>query len=272
MTFRFGVNMVAVGDRAEWTAKCQQAEALGYDVILVPDHLGMPAPFPSLMLAAAATSRVRLGTFVLNAAFYNPAVLARDVAAVAEYTGGRLELGLGTGYARAEFEEAGLGWPSASARVDHLERTVAALAETSVPLLIGGNGDRVLRLAATHADVVAFAGVKPSREDGKLSAVAAAELDSRVSLVRSVAGDRQYESNILVQMVVITDDRRAVAESLRAQYGVDELLSWPNFLAGQPAEIAAQLLAHRERFGFSYITVLEPALTDFAPVIKLLKE
>lgn len=106
--FRFGVNLLAPAPVDEWRAKCRRAEELGYDVILVPDHLGMPAPFPSLVAAAEVTERPRLGTFVLNAGFWNPTLLAREVATTDTLTGGRLELGLGTGYIRAEHDTAGL--------------------------------------------------------------------------------------------------------------------------------------------------------------------
>ena len=66
----------------------------------VPDHLGAPAPFPTLMAAAAATTTLRVGTFVLNACFYKPALLARDVQALRDLSDGRFELGLGAGYAQ----------------------------------------------------------------------------------------------------------------------------------------------------------------------------
>jgi hypothetical protein len=97
--FRFGVNFLESAPAEEWARKCRHAEALGYDVLLVPDHLGWPAPFPSLVAAAQATQRPRVGTFVLNAAFWNPVLLAREVATTDQLTGGRLELGLGAGYA-----------------------------------------------------------------------------------------------------------------------------------------------------------------------------
>lgn len=106
--FRFGVNLMSPAPAGEWRAKCRRAEELGYDVILAPDHLGMPAPFPALVAAAEATERPRLGTFVLNAGFWNPALLAREVATTDALTDGRLELGLGTGYVQAEHETAGL--------------------------------------------------------------------------------------------------------------------------------------------------------------------
>jgi alkanesulfonate monooxygenase SsuD/methylene tetrahydromethanopterin reductase-like flavin-dependent oxidoreductase (luciferase family) len=78
--FRFGVSLLTPGPAGEWRARCRRAEELGYDVILVPDHLGMVAPFPALVAAAEATERPRLGTLVLNAGFWNPTLLAREVA------------------------------------------------------------------------------------------------------------------------------------------------------------------------------------------------
>jgi probable F420-dependent oxidoreductase len=275
--FRFGVNMTSVGSRSEWIAKCQRAEELGYDVILVPDHLGMGAPFPSVMLTASVTTRPQLGTFVLNAGFCNPVLLARDVSAVHAYTEGRFELGLGAGYVRAEFEEAGLGWPSAGERVSHLERTAAAIlaGEPEMPLLIGGNGDRVLRLAAKHAHTVAFAGLKVVPGEPPLEFLLAHEVLERVEFVHAEAGDRSYESNLLVQSVVPTEDRAAKAAELREMYKMDftveQILELPSLLVGTPEEIADQLRAQRDRFGFTYYVVLEPSMEDFGPVMKLLR-
>src|SRR6266702_447672 len=85
--FRFGVNMLFSGSATAWTDKARRAEQLGYDVLAVADHLGMTAPFPSLTLAAAVTERIRLATFVLNTPFYNPVLLARDVAALDQFSG-----------------------------------------------------------------------------------------------------------------------------------------------------------------------------------------
>ena len=68
------------------------------------------------MAAAAATKTLRMGTFVLNAGFYKPALLARDVQALHELSDGRFELGLGAGYAQHEFEAAELRYPGARER------------------------------------------------------------------------------------------------------------------------------------------------------------
>lgn len=90
LPFRFAVSMLTPGTGEEWRARCRRAEELGYDLILVPDHLGMPAPFPALVAAAEATTRPRVGTFVLNAGFWNPTLLAREVTTTVALTGGRL--------------------------------------------------------------------------------------------------------------------------------------------------------------------------------------
>jgi probable F420-dependent oxidoreductase len=290
--FRFGVNLLtpAAGDR--WRAKCRTAETLGYDVILVPDHLGMPAPFPALIAAAEATERPRLGTFTLNTGFWNPTLLAREVATTDQLTGGRLELGLGAGYAKAEHDTAGLPFGKPGERVSHLQRTVEeldrlhasdtfapqSLQRPRPPLLIGGNGDRVLKLAARHAEIVAFtgAGADPDNPDALPRTITAAQLDDRVAAYRRFAADRAEpaELNLLVSLVIVTDDRRA---ALRPSLGnvphltEDEVLDLPGLLAGTVRQMADQLRAQRERYGFSYITVLEPAMELFAPVIEELR-
>jgi probable F420-dependent oxidoreductase len=276
--FRFGVNMTVDEERTAWVDKCRRAEALGYDVIQIPDHLGLPAPFPSLVLAAEATGSTRVGTFVLNTSFYNPVLLARDVFALQGYTDNRFELGVGAGYVKAEFDRAGIPWPTAGQRIGNLERTVEhiqAEARTPIPLLVGGNGDRVLRLAATRADVVGFSGLRSDPVAGTLSIIPAAAIDERVAFVRQEAAGRDYESNFLIQLVVLTKDRRGSAEALyerfKPPFPLDDLLEWPGFLIGEPKDIAEQVRDHRDRYGFTYLSVLEPAMADFAEVIEHLR-
>ncbi|MGW2748029.1 LLM class F420-dependent oxidoreductase [Streptomyces sp. NPDC001450] len=290
--FRFGVSLLTPSPAAEWRAKCRRAEELGYDVILVPDHLGMVAPFPALVAAAEATRRPRLGTFVLNAGFWNPALLAREVATTDALTGGRLELGLGTGYVQSEHEAAGLPYGSPRERVDHLRRTVEELdrllgasdqqprpAQSRVPLLLGGDGERMLRLAAEHADVVGFTGARlvPGTTTGKLAPVDAEAVDERVARYRELAAGRAEpaELNLLLQLVAVTDDPEPVLKPLlERQSGLtlDQALALPIVLAGPLEEVVERVRAQRERFGFSYLTVLEPYMEAFAPVMARLRE
>lgn len=290
--FRFGVNLLTPAASDQWRHKCRAAEALGYDVISVADHLGMPAPFPALVAAAEATERVRLGTFTLNAGFWNPTLLAREVATADQLTGGRLELGLGAGYVKAEHDAAGLPFAAPGERVSHLKHTIEELdrlygsaefqpqplQRPRPPLLIGGNGDRVLKLTARHAQIAAFsgAGVDPKDPSGMPRALTAAQVAERVAAYQGFAADRAEpaELNILVSLVIVTDDRRAALRpSLRnvPHLTEDEALELPGLLAGTVKQIAEQVRAQRERFGFTYITVLEPAMEAFASVIEELR-
>ncbi|MEU5319067.1 LLM class F420-dependent oxidoreductase [Streptomyces sp. NPDC021056] len=275
--FRFGVSFIDPAPADEWRAKCRRAEELGYDVILVPDHLGMPAPFPALVAAAGATERPRLGTFVLNAGFWNPALLAREVATTDALTGGRLELGLGTGYVQAEHDAAGLPFGSPRARVDHLQRTVeelGGLLDSDVPLMLGGNGERMLGLAAEHADIAAFTGASlvPGSTEGKLVPMTNADFAARLARYKELAAGRKEpaELNLLIQMVAVTDDRAAAVAPLVQRVPdatVEQALELPILLVGTLEQITAQVLAQRETYGFTYLTVLEPYMEAFAPVV-----
>ncbi|MFI8849528.1 TIGR03621 family F420-dependent LLM class oxidoreductase [Streptomyces sp. NPDC053499] len=285
--FRFGVNMVTFGSGEEFRKRCRRAEEQGYDIVQVPDHLGLSAPFPALAAAAEVTERPRLGTFVLNAGFWNPALLAREVATVDQLSGGRLELGLGAGYVKAEHDTAGLPWASPGGRVDHLEHLVAEVSrlladpdhaprpvQQPVPLLIGGNGDRVLRLAARTAAVAAFTGGRqvPGEPEGTMKLISPAELEQRTGALPAFAAERAEppELNYLIQYVAQTSDPGEALERLRP-YGPamsdEELLAHPALLLGSPEEMAEQLRANRERYGFSYFTVLDPYMDAFAPVV-----
>jgi probable F420-dependent oxidoreductase len=179
--FRFAVNVRSAGSWSEWAEKARRLEAIGYDLLNVPDHLAdLPAPFPALVAAAAATTRLRVGTNVLNNDLRHPVLVAREAATVDLLSGGRLRLGLGAGSIRAEYEEAGLDFDRGAVRVARLAEAVAIvkglfggerltfagkyyrvrdhlIAPLPVqrprpPLLIGGNGRRLLSLAASEAD------------------------------------------------------------------------------------------------------------------------
>ena len=309
--FRFGFNSFALRSRRDFAEFCRTAESYGYDVFVAPDHLGAAAPFSTVVAAAAVTERMRLGTLVLNNGFWNPHLLARETATADLLTDGRLELGLGSGHMKWEFDAAGIEWEPFTARADRLARTIEELGRRFAgpdyeeraalkdffdlpdlapiqkrgfgghgpPLLIGGNGDTVLRLAARHADIVGFAGLYQMKGEppGTFRIGTAAETDERVRFFREQAGERAatIEQNVLVQAVVVTDDRRSVAEDLVSErlpfFTVDEALETPFLLIGTEAQIAEQIRANNERYGFSYITVHGPYMETLGPIIERLR-
>ena len=191
--FRFGLQVARAESRREWRDVAKQAEDLGFDTVVVPDHVAddLLSPMVALATMAEATTRLRVGTFVLNNDFRHPALLAREAATIDLLTDGRLELGLGAGHSAPEYAEIGLDFDPAAVRVARLSESARLLRrlfdgdEVTVAgtyyrtdahrlyparrpqLLIGGNGDRVLRLAAEVADIVGFTGLGATQPDGQ---------------------------------------------------------------------------------------------------------
>ena len=303
--FRFGVSVRHAQSRAEWIAKARKIEALGYATLTVPDHLtDLVAPMPALISAAEATKTLRIGTNVLNNDLRHPVLVARKAATVDLLTDGRLELGLGAGSIKSEYDEAGFSFDPGRTRVERLAESVTIIKrllngeqvtfagrhyrvtghtisprpaqKPHPPILIGGNGRRLLALAAREADIVGFSGLtfrKGGAAPPDLSGWLVSGVDERVQLVREAAGDARYarlELNALVQLVVVTNDRRQAAEELTGrwtQLTPDEILQSPYVLIGTIDQMVEDLQTYRDRWGISYYVVHEPYMDAFAPVV-----
>jgi probable F420-dependent oxidoreductase len=216
MPIRFGVQANLPTDRSAWRDLALKVEALGFDALYVADHVGVTAsPFAALAAAAAVTTNLRLGTYVLNCGIRDPLAIASDAASLDVLSDGRCTLGLGAGHTPAEWTMSGQRYPPASGRVARLVEVVDAVTallrgevvsqhgvhctldeafllsprpvQTSIPLLIGGNGPALLRLAARKADVVGFTGLTRTRADGHRHAVdwRPDAIDERVAIVRN---------------------------------------------------------------------------------------
>jgi probable F420-dependent oxidoreductase len=274
--FRFGVSMLGVGSRSSWRDQVRHVEDLGYDMLHLADHPGLPSPFPALAAAADASASLRLGTYVLNGGLLNPTYLARDTADLHRLTDGRFELGLGAGYIEAEFEAAGVPFGTPGQRVRKLEELVtgtrALLAkEPDQPLpriMLAGTGDRMLRLGGRLADIFSLpitAGISPGLAPEHA-------LGRRIEVLREASGDRSVELNLFIAAVgdsVDTLDLGLVSQVTGIDAG--ELVHLPGVLIGSPAQMAEKLLRYREEFGLAYLSILEPHMTTFAEVIKHLK-
>jgi probable F420-dependent oxidoreductase len=301
--FRFGINIRDASSRAEWQDKARKVEALGYSVLLVPDHLAaMLATIPAVMSAADATTRLRIGTNVLNNDLRHPVLLAREAATMDLLTDGRLELGLGAGYMRIEYDQAGLRFDRGGIRVERLAESVPIIkdllggAEVTFvgqhyrvtshkiyplpvqrprpPIIIGGNGPRLLALAAREADIVNLTGVTFTRGGTTLdmSGWKVAGVEERLRVIRDAAGDRfgALELSAQIQRVIVTDRPREAAEELQKtwkQISVDEILAAPFVLIGTLDEMVEALRARRDRWGISYFVTFEPFLDALAPVV-----
>ncbi|MFD1146666.1 TIGR03621 family F420-dependent LLM class oxidoreductase [Saccharothrix hoggarensis] len=280
---RFGISLATPGSHDDLVRTCQTAEAHGFDTVVAVDHLGpnRTSPFQVLLAAAHASDRLTVGTYVLNTAFWNPWMLAREVQTIQRLTGNRLELGLGAGIIKQEFDAAGIPWRPMDDRMAHLRSTLDELAALLGPeegvraprTLIGGTGDRALTFAARHADIVSIGGILhvKGKATGNFRIIDAAETDGRVALVRAAAGDRDVELNSFVQVVELTDDRTAAAERIAADWElpVEVVLDSPFVLLGTEHEIAAQVAANHRRYGFTAVYVQRPYLDALGPAIKI---
>lgn len=269
--FRFGFGLHAARRQSSVQDWARRAEDMGYDVLHVPDHLGAPAPFPTLMTAAAATATLHLGTFVLNAGFYKPALLARDVAAMRDLTGGRLELGLGAGYAKEEFEAAEIPFPTARQRVDYLRHLTDYLRENvpEVPLLIAGNGNRLLTIAAEKAHIIGLTGGDPSSEGDDA-------LAERIAFVRNASGERFDELELNIAITAMPIDESGVPDlSITRRFlpnlTDEQLLRTPGVLSGSTDDIADEIRRYRDTYDVTYIIVQQPHAEAFAKVIAQLR-
>lgn len=271
MNFRFGVGIRSVKSRSDVMEIARRYEGFGFDVINIPDHLGAPAPFPVLAAVAQATTTLRVGTYVMNAGFYSPALLARDAAEVDVLSDGRLDLGLGAGYARVEFEAAEIPFPSAGARVAHLEHVTRYLREHhgTIPILIAGNGDRVLTIAARLADIVGLTGGDPGKDvDDPLA--------ERIAFVREAAGARFDALTLDLAITAAPTDNSGVPDLSMTRRFVphlsdEELLTLPGVLAGGPRDIAERLIWLRDAYGITSVSIQDRHAEYFAKVIAELR-
>ena len=302
---RFGLQVFQADPRAVFVDLACRAERAGFDTLLVADHIGTPAPFVMLQAAADATTSIRLGTYVLNNDFHHPVLLAREAATLDVLSDGRFELGLGAGHAQPEYEQIGVPFDPAARRVGRLAEAVPLLRrlfdgeavsadgafyrlrdarcsprprQGHLPIVVGGNGTALLRLAARAGDGVGLTGLGQTLPDGQRHEArwSAAALAGRLAVVRVGIESRgaDVEVSALVQVVALTDDRheaaRRVAEHVPG-LTVDDALEAPFLLLGTVDEIVAQVLAARDRWGISYFVTRSDSVEVMEQVIATLR-
>jgi probable F420-dependent oxidoreductase len=299
--FRFGFQLGSDlgGDPV---ADALRAEEAGFDIVLMGDHIGPEyAPLITLGAIAAATTRCRIGTLVLNADVRNPVQLAWEAMTLDLLSGGKFELGVGAGHTPQEYPAMGISRESAKRRKRRLGESVEILrrlldgdhvtldgafrrlegahigqsVQERLPLLVGGNGGELLAHAGAHADIIGLQGLGRTLEDGHRHDLRWSPdwLDTQLQQVRDGAGDRfaQVELNALVQRVEITDDRSAAIKALCDRIeGLDPAHAevTPYLLIGTVEEIIDHLHRCRDRWGISYFAVRD--LDSFVPVIAAL--
>ncbi|MFI0356810.1 TIGR03621 family F420-dependent LLM class oxidoreductase [Actinomadura sp. 9N407] len=302
--FRFGVVGESVRTASELTALALRAEELGYATLTLRDHFvaepfgDQLAPMPALTAAACATRTLRVGTLVLGNDYRHPVMLAKEAATLDHLSGGRFELGIGAGWAREEYEAAGMPFEPAGVRVGRLEEALQIVTsllrgeattfagehyqvggltvfprpvQAPPPLLVGAGSPRMLRLAGRYADI---AGVLPRALPG---GTISDEITERLpeTIARKVAHVREPGRDVELSMLVNPafgpdPDDCAARIARRRGWDADLVPDMPSQFVGPPEHIAGQMAERRDRYGFSYYLVSDRDLEAFAPVIGLL--
>ena len=304
--FRFGLNCWETDGATAWRDFARQAEDLGYSTVVVPDHLVVQqlAPIAAMAMAAAVTERLRVGSYVLCNDFRHPAVLAKELATLDLLSDGRLEIGIGAGWAEADYQFLHQPFDDGPVRVARLEESVAILkacfADAPVehanvgwggmtglprpvqkphpPMLIGGGGRRMLSLAAREADIVGLNTLKrkEDRMEGKAPAQSLPEAEAAVQLdiIREAAGERvaQLEVNANVMAAIVTNDATGAAMGIAPALRdvVEQSATETRALVGTVAQIVETCQRRREALGINYITLPHTAMHAFAPVVAAL--
>jgi probable F420-dependent oxidoreductase len=139
---RFAVQLLGAPDGPTWASLAQRAEADGFDVVSLPDHLGEQfAPLPALTAAACATTGLRLSMFVPANDMRHPGVLAKEVATLDVLSGGRVELGLGAGLDQHEYAALGVPFDRPSVRIARLEEAVLAIRALLAGEVVSARGE-----------------------------------------------------------------------------------------------------------------------------------
>jgi len=302
----FGVQFGGL-EPAQYRAHAQTAEALGYDLIVFPDHLVNEGPdkqldvksraFDHIAMAAVvmeATKKIRVGHLVLCNLFRHPSITAQSLMTLDQLSNGRLLAGLGSGWTETEFKMSGIPFPPITERLRMLDEAIEVILslwkndrttfdgefyhlkdailwpkpiqQPHPPIIVGGGGKGLLRIAAKYADYVNI--IPDAGKRGHISMEVVKRTNDKsfrekVSFVREEAKrmgrkpDAVRISNFIFA-TIISDSKEATRKSAEMmaqmfQQTPDELLASPMILIGTPEECIVELKRRAKDWGTSQV-------------------
>jgi probable F420-dependent oxidoreductase len=311
----FGIQ-IGSAEFGEMKDIAQAAEALGFGVIMIPDHIVYEGPekqvdagwlsYDAMVRAAIileATRRVQVGHLVLCNLFRHPAITAQGITTLDRLSGGRAFCGIGTGWTETEFRMHGLPYPDMPTRLAMLDEALTVMRSLwreerttfagrhyqlrdamlhpkptrQPPILLGGGGKGLLRVAAKHADVVniiAEVGGPGYISTAKAAALTDAAFRAKVRFLREEAarhgrdGDAIRVSNVAFT-TMLTDSAEGTQAACQALAGFFQIPAeavphTPLGLVGTPVDIAAEITRRRREWGVSQVvfSVREQSLVE----------
>lgn len=307
---RFGCQYQPFKGKQQMLESARRMEAIGIDVATFPDHFGgWASVWTSMTAVAAATTTLRLGSLTINNDIWNPVVLARDVASADQLSDGRLELGLGAGWRDVDYAMTGIHKDSPGTRIARLAEAVdvirgylapgelvhhgtfydvelpadrlRAVQEGGVPIFIGGGGRKIVRLAATTADIVGVhinlgaGGFTIGRgADDEEQGVVEEAVDERLGWIREDRSPAMPEPELQLFLMEVRPAAtpEAAAEEVAPTFGIspESAVRSPYFLLGPPEAMADKALAIKERYGITYLTCREDHIDTMEQVLPII--
>ena len=306
---RFGVVNEVIPGRDGWLDHVRRVEDSGVDTLLIRDHMSAGpfgpqlAPLATASAVAAHSTRLRVGTMVLSNDYRHPALVAHEAATIDWLSGGRLELGLGAGWLRGEYQQMGVAFDPAGTRIARLEEAigvitgllagqtvtfrgahydidslalpVAAVQRPRPPLMIGGGGPKMLALAGRHADIAGIlpAPIRADEDSDDPADRTPAALEAKLAVLRDAAGQRLGRLEISTFATFrVTGRRRRDTEDLIGQrgwrgIGCERVWAMPSVFIGSAGQIWQDLHDRRSRYGLSYYVTSDRDLGQLAQVI-----
>ncbi|MDQ3688511.1 MAG: TIGR03621 family F420-dependent LLM class oxidoreductase [Chloroflexota bacterium] len=299
--FRFAIYTNSSDEADHWTAFARRAEELGYAALYVTDHLGRQlAPTAALAAAAAVTRSLRIGPYVWANDFRHPLIVAREAATLDRLSNGRLDLGLGAGWKRSDYRQLGIPYDPPGLRIDRMIESLgiirrllsgevvthtgrfytldrarvepAPIQRPHPPIMLGGGGPRMLRVAAREAQIISFVPQFSPAGRPMWRYATEAALIERTALVRSAAGTRfdELELNVFVGDAGVIGDGQPLSASLRAMLkfvGPALVGGSPYLLYGTLDQLRTAMLRRRERSGVTSYGIPAHAMESFAPLV-----
>lgn len=266
--FRFGT-VVTPQNPEQWAATARRAAELGYSTLLMPDGTQLPATLPALAVAATAAPGLRVSPFVMATVLHPAGLLAWEAHSMTRLTGGRFELGIGTGLPQvAEPAAALLGEQTLTPgqRLQRVGDTIDRLreldGEAHTPVMIAAGAPRALALAAQKADIVTLAVGPLAGPD---------QVRGNIQRIRDSAGARVDAIEISASIFVVGDVVPAwIQQFLGAEPAAMREANSLALLRGSTQEMVDELQRRREAFGISYISVQGAFMETLAPVVEAL--
>ena len=282
----------------------RRAESQGYTDFAIFDHFSPNfAPIAGLTAAAMVAPSMRVSCTVFDNDFRHPAVLAKEMATLDQLTGGRVDVGIGAGWLKSDYDQTGILYDRPGIRIDRMEEAIAIMrglwtdgpvdfqgehytisgmeghpkpAQHPLPIFIGGGGRRMLNIAAREADIIGVHVRLGPTGGEEVTTDPRARLAEKIQWIRDDAEDRFGEIELAIQLfaVSIVDsgaEQQAEAERIAAASGIMQLtpelvLESPYHLVGSENEIVEGLQDLRETFGITHFTVFRD-LDGFAPIL-----